>query len=55
MHEALKDHEGSACIAGRLITNVYFADSIAINSENIEEADDLVNRCDTTTKSIKWF
>ena len=52
MHEALKYHEGSACIAGRLITNAHFADGIVVNAEDVE-ADGLVNRCDTTTKSIK--
>ena len=53
MSEALHDHEGSARIGGRLITNFRFADYIVLNAEEEKEADVLVDRLDTTTTRYK--
>ena len=53
MCKALDDHEGSGSIRGRLITNFRFADDIIVNAEEVEEADVLVDRLDTTTTGVK--
>ena len=53
MCEALGDHEGSVGIGGRLIINFRFADDIAVNAEEEEEAGVLVDRLDTTTTRYK--
>ena len=60
MCEAFDDHEGSASIGGRLITNFRFADDIVVNAEAEEEsgvlvdrAGVLVDRLDTTTTRYK--
>ena len=53
MCQALDDHEGSASIGGRLITNFRFADDIFVNAEDEEEAGVLVDRLDTTTTRYK--
>ena len=49
----LDDIEGSVSIGGRLITNFRFGDNIAVNVEEEEEADVLLDRLDTTTTSCK--
>ena len=49
--EALKDHEGSVSIGGRLIINLRFSDDIVVNEEEEEEAVVLVDRLDTTTRT----
>ena len=58
MCEALNDHESSVSIGGRLTTNFRFADDIAVNAEEKEEADVLAGRLDTTWRSVqtrrKW-
>ena len=53
MCEALDDHEGSASIGGRLITNFRFADDIVVNAEEEEEAGVLVDYLDTTITRYK--
>ena len=53
MCEALDDHESSVSIGERLITNFRFADDIAVNAEEEEEAGILVDRLDTTTTRYK--
>ena len=53
MCEALDDHEGSANIGGRLITNFRFADDIVVNAEEKEKAGILVDRLDTITTRYK--
>ena len=51
--EALDDHEGSASIGGRFITNFHFADDVVVNAEEEEEAGVLVSRLHTTTTRYK--
>ena len=53
IYEALDDHEGSASIRGRLITNFRFADDIVVNAEEEEEVGIPVDRLDTTTTRHK--
>ena len=60
MCKSFDDHEGSASIGGRLITNFRFADDIVVNAEAEEEsgvlvdrAGVLVDRLDTTTTRYK--
>ena len=53
MCEALDDHEGSVSIGRRLIPTFRFADDIAVNAEEEEEAGVLVDRLDTTTTRYK--
>ena len=53
MCEALDDHEGSVSIKGRLITNFRFANDIAVNAEEEEEAGVLVDCLDTSTTRYK--
>ena len=53
MCEALDDHEGSASIGARLITNFRFADDIVENAKEEEAACVLVDRLDTTTTRYK--
>ena len=49
MSETLDDHEGRVSIGGRRITNFRFADDIAVNAEEEEEAGVLVSRLYITT------
>ena len=51
--EVLNDHEGSASIGDRLITNLRFADDIVVNAEEEDETGVLVDRLDTTTARYK--
>ena len=53
MCEAFDYREGSVNIGGRLIINFCFADDIAINAEEEEEADVLEYRLDITTTRYK--
>ena len=53
MCEESDDHEGSASIGGRLITNFRFAGDIVVNAEEEGEARVLVDRLDTTTTRYK--
>ena len=53
MCEALDDHENSVSIGGRFITNFRFADDIAVNAEEEEEAGVLVDRVDRITIMYK--
>ena len=52
MCEALDNHEGSVSIGERL-TNFRFADDIAVNAEEEEEAVVLLDRLDTIAKMYK--
>ena len=53
MCEASDDHEGSASIKGRLITNFCFADHIVVNAEDKEEVGVLVDRLYRTTTGYR--
>ena len=53
MCEALDDHIGSVSIGGRLITNFRFADDIAVNAKEEEEAGILADQLNATTTRYK--
>ena len=46
MTDALEDHEGTACIGGRTITGLRFADDIDVLAGEEEELAKLVERLD---------
>ena len=54
MCEALDDYKGTVSIGGRLITNFRFADDIAVNAEEEEEAGVLETVLIEPPQGAKW-